>query len=208
MSIQGVHAAGRPWNARVEEQLTILGWYERLRLARYFDEPTLQRLSEPGEEFRLRQGADGRWRFTPAHLAKHRISAMGNGSERWATENPFAAQPLRARIEALYSVAPYDGEQAVPLADFADLDAMTNRRNAPGVTAHIEVDTENVKAGGRSLRFRAANAGDASFAVRKPRAANRRGRRCWRSKSRCNRLPAGRRKAKPGKMPPGSASRC
>ena len=37
MSIQGVHATGRPWNARMEEQLTILGWYERLRLARYFD---------------------------------------------------------------------------------------------------------------------------------------------------------------------------
>ncbi len=159
MSIQGVHAAGRPWNARMEEQLTILGWYERLRLARYFDEPTVQRLGEPGEEFRLRQGADGRWQFTPVHLAKHRISAMGNGSERWTAANPFAAQPLRVRLEALYSVAPYDDEQASVLADFADLDATGNRRSAPGVTSHVELETDDVKAGGRSLRFRAANAG-------------------------------------------------
>ena len=116
MSIQGVHATNRPWNARMEEQLTILGWYERLRLARYFDEPTLNRLREPGSEFRLRQNAEGWWRFRPAHLAKHRISAMGNGSERWVTENPFAGQPLRVRLEALYSVAPYDDARATMLA--------------------------------------------------------------------------------------------
>ena len=37
-SIQGVHAANRPANARIEELFTVLGWYERLRLARYFDQ--------------------------------------------------------------------------------------------------------------------------------------------------------------------------
>ena len=45
------------------------------------------------------------------------------------------------------------------LADFADLDALNNRSNAAGVTARLELETEDVKAGGRSLRFRAANTG-------------------------------------------------
>ena len=162
MSIQGVHATGRPSNARMEEQLTILGWYERLRLARYFDESTLKRLREPGSEFRLRQSAEGCWRLTPAHLAKHRISAMGNGSERWVTENPFAKQPLRVRLEALYSIAPYDDAQATVLANFADPNALNNRRNAAGVSNQVELEMQDVKAGGRSLRIHATNANDSS----------------------------------------------
>jgi hypothetical protein len=162
MSIQGVSVAARPWNARMEEQFTILGWYERLRLARYFDEPTLQRVGEPGRDFRLRLTEAGRWQFAPAHLAKHRINALGNGSERWMAENPFAAQPLRARLEALYSVAPYDDAEAAVLADFADLDALNNRSNASGVTTRIELETKDIKAGGHSLRFRAANTGDSA----------------------------------------------
>ena len=65
-----------------------------------------------------------------------------------------------ARLEALYSVAPYDDPKATVLADFADLDALDNRRNAAGVTARVELETTDVKAGGRSLRLHAANAGD------------------------------------------------
>ena len=159
MSIQGVSVASRPWNARMEEQFTILGWYERLRLARYFDAATLQRVGEPGRDFRLRLNADGRWQLTPAQLIKHRVSGLGSGSERWTVENPFAAQPLRLRLEALYAVAPYDDPQAAVLADFADLAALNNRTTAAGVTARTELVTEDVKAGGRSLRFQAANRG-------------------------------------------------
>ena len=162
MSIQGVHAVGKPSNARMEEQLTILGWYERLRLARYFDESTVQRLREPGSEFRLRQNAKGEWRFTPVQLTKHRISAMGNGSERWQVDSPHADQPLRLRLEALYSVAPYDDPRAVTLADFADLNALNNRRNAGCVSTEVTIETEDVKAGGRSLRLHAANSGQSS----------------------------------------------
>ena len=159
MSIQGVSVANRPWNARIEEYFTILGWYERMRLARYFDDATLERVGEPGRDFRLRLGVDGQWQFTPVHLAKHRISALGNGSEQWETENGFAAQPLRARLEALYAVAPYDDPEAAVLVDFADLDALNNGSSAAGVRVQTEIDTTDVRAGGRSLRFRATNAG-------------------------------------------------
>jgi hypothetical protein len=160
MSIQGVSVSGRPANARMEEQFTILGWYERLRLARYFDPPTLQRVGEPGREFRLRLNPGGRWQFTPAQLAKHRIGALGNGSETWTVENPFAAQPLHARVEALYAAAPYDDPQATVLADFADLDALNHRSSAAGVDARIELVTDDAPAAGHSLRFHAINRGD------------------------------------------------
>ena len=125
-----------------------------------FDQATLQQVGQPGRDVRLRQNTAGQWQFTPAHLAKHRISAVGNGSEQWVTKNPYSAQPFRARLEALYSVAPYDGARATVLADFADLDLPDNRRNAAGVIAQVELEATDVKAGGRSLRFRAANASD------------------------------------------------
>ncbi len=174
MSIQGVHATGKPANARMEELLTILGWYERIRLARYFDESTLQRLREPGSEFRLRLDDNGAWKFTPAHFSKHRIS-RGNleapseiataqaetmRRSQWTTENPYQPQPLRMRLEALYSVAAYDNDQATVLADFADLEKLNNRRDATGVKSQLELETSDVRAAGRSLRFRATNSGD------------------------------------------------
>lgn len=176
MSIQGVHATGRPWNARMEEQLTILGWYERIRLARYFDESTLERLREPGSEFRLRMDDHGAWKLTPAHFAKHRVS-RGNSDasqepaaaqvesmrqDQWTTENPSQSQPLRLRLEALYSLAAYDDAQATVLADFADLEKLNNRRNAAGVESQLELETDDVRGAGHSLRFLATNSGDTS----------------------------------------------
>ncbi len=162
MSIQGVHASRRPANARMEEQLTILGWYERLRLARYFTAATVERVTEPGAEFRLRPTRKGRWQFYPADLAKHRICRMGNGSESWSHENRLAEQPLRLRLEALYAVAPYDDPEATPLADFADLDQLNHRQQARGVSTTIRLETEDVRGGDRSLRFQATNENDTS----------------------------------------------
>lgn len=176
MSIQGVHASGKPWNARMEEQLTILGWYERIRLARYFDESTLQRLREPGREFRLRLDDNGAWKLTPAHFASHRVSRGNSESsaeiasapaeslrrDQWTVENPSPSQPLRMRLEALYSVADYENDQAVVLADFADLEKLNNRRDAAGVKSQLELETGDVRAAGHSLRFRATNSGDTS----------------------------------------------
>jgi len=159
MSIQGVNVSSQPPNARQEEMFTLLGWHEKLRLARYFDPATLERVGEPGKDFRLRLDSAGHWKFTPANLARHRVTAMGNGSEAWATANPHAAQPLRVRVEALYAAAPYDDPQAVALADFKDAAAFTSRAAAPGVKHAIAVVTTDTKAGGRSLRFTANNSG-------------------------------------------------
>jgi len=131
MSIQGVNVTRQPLPFHIEKQMTVLGWYERLRLARYFDTQTVARVAVPGDEFRLRQDRDGAWKFTPVKMSTHRI----NRSERWTIQNPFAEQPLSARIEALYSVAPYDSPKRICVTDFA---AFRPSTASPSVTLRLE----------------------------------------------------------------------
>lgn len=153
MSIQGVNVGSRPPNARQDEYFTILGWYENLRLARYFTPETSAMLREPGREFRLRQTPAGEWQFRPLETAKHWLAAPGT----WSVANPYAEQPLRVRIEALYAVEPYDSPQQVTISDFADLDAFDQRRHAQGVTLAAALETADAKVGPHSLRLTARN---------------------------------------------------
>jgi hypothetical protein len=157
MSIQGVNVSRQPLGFHVEKQFTVLGWYERLRLARYFDTQTVARVAVPGAEFRLRQDRDGAWQFTPVNMSAQRISALGNGSESWTSRNPFAAQPLAARIEALYAVAPYDSPQRICVADFADLAAFRQVTSSAAVSLRLDEATGGTKGGARNLRMCAGN---------------------------------------------------
>ncbi len=159
MSIQGVNVSRRPLPFHIEKQFTVLGWYEQLRLARYFDAPTIARVAVPGDEFRLRQDREGTWRFTPVKVSAHRISALGNGSERWTSRNLFAEQPVSARIEALYSVAAYDSPKRICVTDFADLTAFQTTTSASPVSLRLEVATNETRGGDRNLRLRAENRG-------------------------------------------------
>ncbi len=159
MSMQGVNVTHKPESFHVEKQFTVLGWHEHLRLARYFDDATITRVAVPGNEFRLRQERDGTWRFTPVKMEAHRISAMGNGSEKWTARNPFAEQPLSARIEALYAVAPYDSAQRKVVTDFANLTSFKKATASSQVTLHLAEETADAHGGGRNLRLRGENKG-------------------------------------------------
>ncbi len=136
MSLQGVRIDGHPANARQLEYVTLLGWYEHLRRARYFDAATRARLRGPGREFRLRQDARGRWRFRPAFYRKHRIEVARDRSSRWSVVNPFGEQRFRFRLEALYGAA---GGGAPAGREFLDGSPATLggawpiRSSAPGV---------------------------------------------------------------------------
>ena len=154
MSIQGVNVGSRPPNARQNEFFTILGWYENLRLSRYFTEKTCQSLREPGKEIRLRQGTDGNWQFHPLATLKHHTGAA---PDTWTVQNPHATQPLRLRLEALYAPEPYDSPQQVTIADFADLKTFGKRGQAAGVSLDASLDTKRTKEGPHSLRLVAAN---------------------------------------------------
>lgn len=159
MSVQGVNVSQRPLGFYIEKQFTALGWYEQLRLARYFDAETLARISKPGEEFRLRQGNDGTWQFTPVHFETHRISSLGNGSERWTIRNPLKASGGQVRIEALYSAAPYDDPKRICAADFADLAAFQKTTSSAAVAIELKEATGETRGDGRNLQLRAENKG-------------------------------------------------
>jgi hypothetical protein len=158
MSIQGVNVGRRPPNARQEEYFTTIGRYERLRLARYFDDSTLQRVGEPGADVRLTRLPDGQWTLLPVQFAKHRITALGNGSEAWSAHNPYAEQPPEWRLEALYGVQPYDAPAAVTLVDPAKPEDFTIRGNADGVRSSFGISPD-AQVGSASFKFTAANTG-------------------------------------------------
>ena len=80
--------------------VTVLGWYERARLASAVDASTRARLAVRGDEYILRQQTNGVWRFQPLAVRKHRVNVLGNGSESW-TVNVTNAAAARLRILAL-----------------------------------------------------------------------------------------------------------
>lgn len=159
MSIQGVNVSRAPLPFHIERQFTLLGWYEHLRLARYFDIQTVARVAAPGDEFRLRQNREGAWQFTPVKMSTHRISSLGNGSETWNSGNPNSKQPLCARIEALYAVAPYDSPKRIPLADAADFSSFKTSTASSAIKLSLTEETADTRGGSRNLRLRAENSG-------------------------------------------------
>ena len=162
MSIQGVNVSSAPLPFHIEKQFTLLGWYEHLRLARFFDTQTVARVALPGEEFRLRQNRDGAWQFTPVRLLSHRISAFGNGSEAWSIRNPHAGQAVSARIEALYAVVPFDSPKRKTLVGPADFAALRTSTASSVVKLSVTEETADSRGGNRSLCLRAVNRGTCS----------------------------------------------
>lgn len=120
MSIQGVNDKSATFG--VLGQLTVLGWYERLRLARAFDPEVQKALAEPGREFRLRQGDDGLWKVSEVELSSFR-SVSPDTRER--VFGRTAAAPLALRVEALYGAGDYDGAEAQEILTAADAAAAT-----------------------------------------------------------------------------------
>ncbi|NLT70530.1 MAG: hypothetical protein GXX91_07520 [Verrucomicrobiaceae bacterium] len=160
MAIQGVNVTRGPLPYGVERQITLLGWYERLRLARYFDDETIARIATPDEEFRLRQVPSGEWRFTPVSMSKHRLAPAAGESAELHLDNPHPEQPLSFRIEALQSAAPYDSPDGLPLAGEDDFPAFQTSTASPRVSLDLSETREDSRGGARHLRLRAENKGD------------------------------------------------
>jgi len=150
ISFQGIQADEPPRNARRDDYLAMVGRYERLRLANYFSEAVKARLRQEGEEFRLVESSKDVWRFVPTDYSVHKVTGGDDGSRTWKFRNRFAAQPLKLRIEALYSVEPYESDDAVVLADFSNEDEFSNRSAASGITHRLSPSQELVKIGEQS----------------------------------------------------------
>ncbi|HQX49958.1 MAG TPA: hypothetical protein PLR25_08625 [Planctomycetaceae bacterium] len=157
LSFQNVDVTSRPENARQDELFTTIGQYERLRLANYFDDEVKQQLRGERQEFHLLQNDDGQWTFLPTDYLKHKVTALDDGTNTWTVSNRFAEQPVRLRIQALYSAFPYDDENSITLADFATDDQFTAAAAASKVTSTLQSVTEPLKAGQHSGRLTATN---------------------------------------------------
>ncbi|MDD4016945.1 MAG: hypothetical protein PHV28_03270, partial [Kiritimatiellae bacterium] len=161
MSIQGVDVNRSPLPYHLERQFTLLGWYEHLRLARYFDTQTVARIAVPGDEFRLRQTRDGVWQFTPVTMSTHRVTGPDDGSSGWQVANADAPQPVCVRVEALYAAAPAGGPAGKPLVSPDEFAAFTVSA-ASAVQLRLEEVKEGTQGGARNLRLRAENRGASS----------------------------------------------
>ncbi|MCS7253822.1 MAG: hypothetical protein RMK18_09265 [Armatimonadota bacterium] len=147
VSLQGVTVGSRPWNARQDEYLVMLGRYERLRLANYFSEDVRAKLREFGKEFRLIQAEDGSWELMPTEYIVKKVTNLGEAT-KLAINNPFDEQHAKFRIQALYSAAPYDAPESIILADFSENSGFKVTGTAKGVTCEFKPMKEESKFGG------------------------------------------------------------
>ncbi len=121
--------------------------YEQLRRTDYFDEDTKARLRVPGDEFTLEQGPGESWRFRPVQYTKHKVQGIDGWSNVWAVHNRFERQPLRLRIEALISAAPYDSTDAVLVEDFSAPAVFDDRQLQENVHADLHAASSPVRPG-------------------------------------------------------------
>ena len=164
--------AKEPWLRQVAP---IIKNYETLRREKYFPESVKARLRELGAEFALSQAADGEWELRPRQYLRHKVEDVGGNTNAWQAENRFGAQPLKLRIQALMSAAPYDAPGNVVLADFEEAgelgdcgvtEVILNSGKiysypaaAPGMSAGIQPSSAQVKVGEHSGCWTATNAG-------------------------------------------------
>jgi hypothetical protein len=95
----------------------ILRTCEDLRHANSLDESARAKLREPGSQFALVQDAPGKARFVRAQSQGQTVALGEPWTLVWQVTNSLAPQPVRLRIEALMSVAPAEGTNALLLAD-------------------------------------------------------------------------------------------
>ena len=131
--------------------------YEELRLADYFPPSVREKLGAPGSDFTLEKSANGQWRFHPVRYDIHKVLGLDGSSDRWRVENKFGEQPLKVRIEALLSLAPYEGGgQELAMFDSTNEFGLTEVKQ--GVVASLQTVSTPVKAGVASGCFSAKSA--------------------------------------------------
>lgn len=119
MSVQGVNAGMNvPFNQ--EAMMTILGWYERARMARVFTPAALEILRRNRQETLLRQADDGEWRLAPVTCLKHRVASTD--FRTWEVRAPMGRASVR--VKALFGAQPYDSVQGRSLIGPDDIPAM------------------------------------------------------------------------------------
>ncbi|MFA6471645.1 MAG: hypothetical protein WCU00_06345 [Candidatus Latescibacterota bacterium] len=134
-----------------QRSLALMKKYEDIRHAHTIDESVKAQLRQPGKEFTLFTDSQGRDRFKPAFYNVHKVEGVKHPSSSWQTENSFGSQPVKLRIEALMSAAPYDSPNGITIVDFTKPDVFGQERKAAnGLIFDFKTTTEQVKSGGAS----------------------------------------------------------
>jgi hypothetical protein len=160
LSFQGVQVSGRPWCARQDEYLELIGQYERLRLAGYFPEAIRERLRQEKTDFRLVPAGSESWQFVPTDYADHKVTGLGNSSQAWTVVNRYGAQPVKLRIEALYSLQPFDSAAGLVFADCTGSCPFTAGNAASNIKHRIAAAPKQAKVGKASACYEAFNGSD------------------------------------------------
>lgn len=152
----GISTTRNQANKRAFEMLTILGWYSNVRLARFFDQETQQRVATPNQDFKLRLEADGKWKFRPVEMKQHRILDVAS-AKPWEFNNPHGKQPVAFRLEALYSTE-NDLDKYPVIANFSDESQRNKIETAGNVELELTTVKDDVRGGdAENLRIQAKN---------------------------------------------------
>lgn len=151
VSIMGARVTDGPLGFQMDDQLTLAGWWSSARSARAFRDGLPARLAVPGEDWRMRQDAKGRWTVRPLAVDCHKVSDADDA--RWRVASP-SARPAELRVAALYGADHSDAAPRLRLLD-ASHEKDLSLTSAPGVRAAFEVADD--PAHGRVLRLSADN---------------------------------------------------
>ena len=153
-SIQGAYVTDGPLSFGLESQMTLMGWWERIRMAKAFAKGLQEGMKPEGAEFRLRQDNRGDWTVTPVSAAVQRVA--WDGDRAWKVPSAKACK-AELRVEALYGLKPYDDADAKPLLAAESKFEVTA---AKGVTTEVRAGTDAQH--GATIVLSAANAGATS----------------------------------------------
>ena len=101
-STQGTEVSGvKPLAFTVVQQMTLYGWYERLRMAKAFSRAVKEKFALDRAETCLRQDASGLWRMSSVDTYSHRANGEEYSAKwRWNVRN--SSRNAALRVEALY----------------------------------------------------------------------------------------------------------
>ncbi len=154
ISVNGARVSDGPIGYSMDDQLTIFGWWSRARYARAFKPGLQARMVTPGEEWRLRQNAEGEWRVQPFKTLVHSLRTPDAAS--WTVE-ALEPKSVELRVAALYSV----DEKAAKTNTVRIIDALMlptlEREAAKSVVMTAEASADPVR--GETIRITARNDG-------------------------------------------------
>jgi hypothetical protein len=134
-------------NGWTPEILSIIKNYEGLRLQGYFTEDQKERLRQPGAEFRLTKGHEGRWRLRPVKYLEQYVRAIDGVNNAWSVHDNLKSSSLELRIRSLASMADYDKAENITLVNFEDASPLGSQSTEIGVSCKMEPTSEEGRIG-------------------------------------------------------------